>query len=263
MGNLVGVAGAHADLIFQGLGERGLFADLGLGHEENFAHSESSSKHVFAICVGTTRPQLSQTANMTDVQWFARDWRKEKGRTLESVAEDLGTSVGYLSDMEKGKRRHNSDWAERLAAIYEILPRDLYRHPDNAVAGVTTDSVPVVGYVSAGAELALYDQGQGPFDYVSPPRDSKPSTVAASVKGVSLGPLLDEAIIFYDDVRSPVTSDLHGKMCVVGLEDGRVVVKQLLPGDSGRFHLLSNSAEPPLFNEVVAWAAKVTDIRPR
>lgn len=129
--------------------------------------------------------------------------------------------------------------------------------------GHTSDSVPVVGYVSAGAELALYDQGQGPFDYVAPPRDSKPTTVAAAVRGSSLGPLLDEAIIFYDDVRSPVTPDLHGKMCVVGLEDGRVVVKQLMPGDSGRFHLISNSSEPPLFNETVAWAAKVTDIRPR
>ncbi len=164
---------------------------------------------------------------------------------------------------ENGNASFSFAKAQEYAVAYGVNAEWLYSGRGEADDGHTSESVPVVGYVSAGAELALYDQGQGPFDYVSPPRDSKPTTVAAAVRGSSLGPLLDEAIIFYDDVRSPVTPDLHGKMCVVGLEDGRVVVKQLMPGDSGRFHLISNSSEPPLFNEMVAWAAKVTDIRPR
>lgn len=164
---------------------------------------------------------------------------------------------------ENGNASFSFAKAQEYAVAYGVNAEWLYSGRGEADDGHTSESVPVVGYVSAGAELALYDQGQGPFDYVSPPRDSKPTTVAASVRGSSLGPLLDEAIIFYDDVRSPVTPDLHGKMCVVGLEDGRVVVKQLMPGDSGRFHLISNSSEPPLFNETVTWAAKVTDIRPR
>lgn len=189
-------------------------------------------------------------------------WRQERGLTLDQVGEALGMTGQNYGKIERGGVELRETYLEPLADLYGIPKSALMQIPGHGIAD-TTETVPVVGYVSAGAELALYDQGQGPFDYVSPPRDSKPSTVAASVKGVSLGPLLDEALIFYDDVRSPVTADLHGKMCVVGLEDGRVVVKQLMPGDSGRFHLLSNSSEPPLLNETVAWAAKVTDIRPR
>lgn len=189
-------------------------------------------------------------------------WRQERGLTLDQVGDALGMTGQNYGKIERGGVELRETYLEPLADLYGIAKTALMHAPGEDIVDAT-DTVPVVGYVSAGAELALYDQGQGPFDYVQPPRDSKPSTVAASVKGASLGPLLDQALIFYDDVRSPVTSDLHGKMCVVGLEDGRVVVKQLLPGDGGRFHLLSNSSEPPLFNETVSWAAKVTDIRPR
>lgn len=263
MGNFVSVACANSDAIFQRFGERRLFANLGLGHARYFAHSENIRKVDFAMCVGTPPRNLSQTANMSDVQWFARDWRKERGRTLESVAEELGTSVGYLSDMEKGKRRHNSDWAERLARVYAITAQDLYRHPDRAVAGVTTDSVPVVGLVGAGSVATLFAEGQGPLDYVEPPQNATPHTVALHVKGTSLGPAWDESIIYYDDVRSPVTPDLHGRLCVVGLPDGRVLVKILKAAGDGTFHLLSNSLEEPLLNEEVLWAARVKAAHPR
>ncbi len=263
MRDLVSIASAQADLVLESLGEDVLFADEDLSHAKNFAHSEKSHKPFFAICVGTNPRRLSQTANMTDAQWFARDWRKERGRTLESVADELGTSVGYLSDMEKGRRRHNSDWAERLARVYEIAAQDLYRHPDQAVAGVTTDSVPVVGLVGAGSVATLFAEGQGPLDYVEPPQNATPHTVALHVKGTSLGPAWDESIIYYDDVRSPVTPDLHGRLCVVGLPDGRVLVKILKAAGDGTFHLLSNSLEEPLLNEEVLWAARVKAAHPR
>lgn len=205
----------------------------------------------YAFCMDTPADRLK----------LARE--KAGYETAKAAAEAMGVAVATYIQHENGSRGIPATRAERYGRFFRVAPEWLLYRRGEVDDGLTTESVPVVGYVSAGAELALYDQGQGPFDYVSPPRDSKPTTVAAAVRGSSLGPLLDEAIIFYDDVRSPVTPDLHGKMCVVGLEDGRVVVKQLMPGDSGRFHLLSNSAEPPLFNETVAWAAKVTDIRPR
>lgn len=164
---------------------------------------------------------------------------------------------------ENGNAPFSFAKAQEYARAYGVNAEWLYSGAGDADDSVTSETVPVVGYVSAGAELALFDQGQGPFDYVLPPRDSKPTTVAARVQGTSLGPLFDEAIIFYDSVQSPITPALHGKLCVAGLEDGRVVVKQIMPGDGGRYHLLSNSAEPPIFNAELVWAARVTDLRPR
>lgn len=171
-----------------------------------------------------------------NLQRAAREGRRQgvSTRTITALAPVLETNIGWLLNGEGD--------------------------PDEAR---TTDSVAVVGYVSAGASLVRYGEGQGPFDYVAAPRHSTPSTVAAAVRGTSLGPAFDEAVVFYDDVRSPITPDLHGRLCVVGLADGRVLVKIVRPGEEGRYHLISNTAEEPLWNEEIAWAARVTDVRPR
>lgn len=124
-------------------------------------------------------------------------------------------------------------------------------------------SVAVVGFVGAGSVATLFSEGQGPFDEVEPPFNATPNTVALGIRGTSLGPAFDEGIVFYDDVRSPVTEDLHGRLCVVGLGDGRVLVKILRSAGDGTYHLFSNTVEEPLLNEIVAWAARVKDVRPR
>ena len=127
---------------------------------------------------------------------------------------------------------------------------------------VEARQVPLVGYVGAGDAAHYYDMGQGPFGYVDAPEGSGPHTVAGEVKGGSIGRFFDGWLIFWDDVHSPVTPDQHGELCVIGLPDGRVLVKWLQAARDGRFHLLSQS-EDPMFDQEVAWAAKVTNMRPR
>jgi hypothetical protein len=78
-----------------------------------------------------------------------------------------------------------------------------------------------------------------------------------------LGPLFSEWLVYYDDVRSPITSDLFGKLCVVGLPDGRILVKQVKPSKlDGAYHLMSQT-EGPLLDQEVLWAAKVKNMSPR
>lgn len=192
-----------------------------------------------------------------------KQWRQHRRLTLEQVGEALGMTGQNYGKIERGGVELRELYVSQLAELFGIDAADLMREPSDDPQHPTSETVPVVGYVSAGAALALFDEGQGPFDYVAPPIDAKPTTVAARVEGTSLGPLFDQAIIFYDSVQNEVTPDLHGRLCVAGLDDGRVVVKQIMPGEAGRYHLLSNSSEPPIFNAVVKWAARVTDVRPR
>lgn len=56
---------------------------------------------------------------------YLRQWRKHRGYTLERLAEMLDMSVGYLSDLEKGKRRYNQDHLEALATALQCSPADL------------------------------------------------------------------------------------------------------------------------------------------
>ncbi len=127
----------------------------------------------------------------------------------------------------------------------------------------TTDSVPVVGYVGAGAVAHYYASGQGGLDEVPAPQNATANTVAAEIRGESLGPLLDGWLVYWDEVRNPPTADMIGRLCVVGLPDDRVLVKQLKASSQpGRFHLISNN-EGPIFDAEIAWAALVKSMTPR
>lgn len=60
-------------------------------------------------------------------RWFLREWRKHRGYTQERLAEMIGTSKGYLSDLERGVRRWNQDLLEQLAEALSCAPADLLR----------------------------------------------------------------------------------------------------------------------------------------
>lgn len=124
-------------------------------------------------------------------------------------------------------------------------------------------TVPIVGYVKAGAEAVLYSEGQGPFGRVPAPEGSTASTVAAEIRGDSLGELFSEWLIYYDDVRSPVTPDLFNRLCVVGLPDGRILVKKIRPSKTPGFYHLDSNTEGTLTDQEVVWAARVKQMTPR
>lgn len=186
--------------------------------------------------------------------------RKALGWSQERLAQEAAMdSKGYISALEAGKRPiPPGRTLEALANALGVTVSDLIGRAD--AAGAT---VPVVGYVQAGAEAILFAEGQGPFDEVPAPHNATARTVALQSRGESLGPLLAEWLVYYDDVRSPITPDMYGQLCVLGLPDGRVVVKQLKPaGASGRFHLISQN-EGPMLDQEVVWGAVVTAMTPR
>lgn len=122
-------------------------------------------------------------------------------------------------------------------------------------------TVPLAGYVSAGAEAHFMPAGS--LGEVPAPDWASETTVAVEIRGESLGALFDKWLVFYDEVRRPVTSDLIGKLCVVGLDDGRVLIKKLQRSRSrGLFHLLSQT-EPPILDAAVEWAARVKSMMPQ
>jgi SOS-response transcriptional repressor LexA len=123
--------------------------------------------------------------------------------------------------------------------------------------------IPLVGYVGAGGQV-VYDEAQGPFGTAEmPPVKTPPQTVALKVRGDSMSPQLENDWTVYYDTRADKPSEsLTNKLCVIGLTDGRVLVKTLFPGHAkGTWDLHSKNAAP-LFDQPVLWAARVTFIAP-
>lgn len=171
----------------------------------------------------------------------------------------LGHENGF-----RGFKSHADRYARKFGVSLEWL---LTGRPPKARGGkaATPDraAVPLVGYVGAGGETRFPIGEQAELDRVAAPESSSEATVAVEIRGESLGAIFDRWLVYYDDVHRPVTADLIGRLCVVGLDDGRVLIKKIQRSRTrGLFHLLSNT-EAPLLDVAVEWAALVKIMTPR
>lgn len=181
------------------------------------------------------------------------------GSAVEAAAA-LGVEYPTYAAHENGSRKFDLETAAFYARKYKVSLDWL-----SAVKGATgpITEVPLVGHVGAGAEAHYYADTQGPLGMVPAPEDATAQTVAVEVRGESLGALFEHWLVYYDEVRAPVTPDMYGRLCVVGLLDGKVLVKQVKPSRTpGHFHLLSNT-EAPILDAEIVWAARVKSMVPR
>lgn len=211
---------------------------------------------------------------MSDPQLELKRWFHRK-TAPHGVKSALAAASGYTNtqisrmrnletDDPKKRQEIPLDMIEKAARFFDELPpgfEGMTAWVDSAQAVERT--VPLVGYVGAGAEAHFYAAGHGEIDRVPAPDGATPETVAVEIRGESLGALFEHWLVYYDEVRSPVTPDMYNRLCVVGLHDDRVLVKQIKPSKSpGLYHLLSNT-EGPILDVGIAWAARVKSMVPR
>lgn len=127
------------------------------------------------------------------------------------------------------------------------------------------NTVPIVGSVGAGSEAHFYQlANDAPGESIPAPEGASLDTVAVEIRGDSLGPAFDGWLAFYDDRKDGITSDLHGRLCIVGLDTGQVLIKLPRPARlKGRFHLFSNGLGEPILDAKVEWAARIIDMKPK
>ncbi len=191
--------------------------------------------------------------------------RKRAGFNTPTEAKDaFGWKSTYLSH-ENGTRGLRPRVAERYARAFHVRAEYIL-YGRGSLNGAQAPSqprktVPLVGFVSAGAETHFTAAGE--LGDVEAPAGSTESTVAVEMRGDSWGTFFDRWLVYYDEVRRPVTADLIGKPCVVGLEDGRVLVKRIQRSKTkGLFHLFSPAADP-IMDVAIEWAARVKNMVPR
>jgi len=124
--------------------------------------------------------------------------------------------------------------------------------------------VPVIGRVGANPDgVVLLATGQSTGDLVPVPPGGTDKAVALLVKGQSMQGLVDDGgLIYFEDQRTPPTSDMLGHVVVVETDTEEVLVKRLLRGSrAGRFDLES-IAGPTRHDCRLRWAAHITAIIP-
>jgi hypothetical protein len=196
---------------------------------------------------------------------------KAVGKTAAGASKEAGLSSSAIYNLQRGAKGKiatkggNASTFAALAPILETTPTWLMtgEGPESADSTNPNGAVRLVGYVGAGAETHFYAVSQGDFDEVPAPEGATGDTRAVEIRGSSLGSMFDRWLVFYDDVRRPVTPDLIGRLCVVGLPDDRVLIKQICASKRrGRYRLLSER-EPPIEDAQIEWAARVKHMVPR
>src|SRR5690606_38519983 len=64
------------------------------------------------------------------------DIRKAKGWTQQQLADAIGTTINTLGKLERGTRRLNQDWVDRIAVALDVSPGAIF---GNTVSVSTND----------------------------------------------------------------------------------------------------------------------------
>jgi len=202
-----------------------------------------------------------------------RTARTAAGKTQKEVAKLFGIDRVNVTQWEGDTTRPDPDKLPRLAKFLGVSLDWLLKNegvgpglsgapvlnPKGHIAGLY---VPLVGYVGANSKAHFYAVAQQYLGKVPAIDGATDKTVAVEIWGDSLGEVFNNWLAYYDDVRRPVTPDLHRALCVVGLPDERILIKKLHPTQTpGLYDLLS--ADDPIEGVRVDWAAKVKALTPR
>ena len=83
---------------------------------------------------------------------------KDRGFTREQLAEKVGCHPITISKLISGKMKLTEDWMRRLSVALSARPVELMSADET---GEQSNSVPILGYIGAGAEILPEFEQQG------------------------------------------------------------------------------------------------------
>lgn len=251
------------------MGKLGLgYLEYGITNVSDWEHSQDMPLRIRNVNPQNAAANLQYRDTMSHsdpamggktLQQILRELLALHGDKQAELADKLGATQPQVSRWLKGTepRHGNVGKILALARYHNIVPSNVY----NLTHGQETFGVDVVGYVGAGGQVA-FSEGQGPFEQAPAPPNVTPTMVALRVRGDSMVPMIGDGWLVYYDRHDTGPEIATGKPYVVGLADGRVLVKKLAPGRRpGCYDLYSVNAEPML-DQPVTWMARVKAIVP-
>jgi phage repressor protein C with HTH and peptisase S24 domain len=194
-----------------------------------------------------------------------RHARLEAGyETAAAAAEAFGWNRNTYASNENGNAPFSYRRAKDYAAAFGVRAEWLYDASGSMRAAAALGMVPVIGKVGADPEGAvLYATGQEAGDLAPIPPGGTDRAVALHVAGHSMRGVADDgALIYFEDQRTPPSSDMLGQVVVVETDTEEVLVKRLLRGSAPGLYDLESVAGPTRRDARIRWAAHITAIVP-
>lgn len=191
-------------------------------------------------------------------------WARERHgiyKTPTEAAKAFGWTISTYLGHENGDRNPSRAAAKRYGRAYRVRWEWILEGEGSPTAKAA--EAPIMGEVSGLSAIVFYPKEKVRDTSELPPGGGT-TTVAVQVCEGSMRGIADANwLIFFDHEHRPPSPDLVGKLCVVEIEKGEVLLRTLQPGrKKGRYDLESPSF-PTLRDRRVVWAARVTWIKPR
>lgn len=166
---------------------------------------------------------------------------KLRGVTQEEIANVLGLQQNQISKMVRGVRDITALEAAAAAQFLNIpMPGE-------------SNSLQVMGYVGAGAEVLPIDDGD-PLAVVEVDFPVPRGSVAAIVRGDSMYPIFEDGdLVAYGGDPLPPEKAI-GSTCVVQLADGRMLIKKVRRGTQPGLYTLTSANAPDIEDVPLEWA---------
>lgn len=180
--------------------------------------------------------------------------RERAGLTQDELAKLAGTSQPQVNRLETAERELTVPWAKRFAPHLGVTPAEII-FPE----GRKPFTLNIVGRVGASTDgRVVHESDQGPFGEIQAPIGARGTEAVVEVDGHSMGIYApDGSLILYEKREDPPQDNMLGEICVVGLPDGRVLVKRLLRGSRRGLFDLESIVGDTIRDQVVSWAAVV------
>jgi hypothetical protein len=155
---------------------------------------------------------------------------------------------------EAGRRGFDAQWAQRYGRAFGVPPEYLQfgRGPSKL------RRLDVISFVGAGAEVFPIESV---LERIEPPPGCPDGAFALVVRGDSMTPVYNDRDILIALWQPDARALLYAR-CIVDLEDGRRMVKQLAPGSTpSTFSLISHNAAP-IQDVAIVRAARIIWVKP-
>jgi transcriptional regulator with XRE-family HTH domain len=180
-------------------------------------------------------------------------------KTPTEAARAFGWTVSTYLGHENGDRVPSRAAAKRYARAYRVRWEWLL---DNEGSATAAPVARIVGKVDAGGKVSFY-----PDEKVRDCQEGPPHVGVATVAleaGAELRGVAEAGwLYFFDDEERPPGPQIVGKLCVVEIEGGDTLIRVVQPGRRRGRYDLESSAGPTLRDQKLAWAGRITWIKPR
>ena len=197
-----------------------------------------------------------------NTRWF-NAVLSERGLSQRELSRRLGLDESAMSLTLRGQRQMKMPEAVDIAKMLGVPLTDVLVNAGIELNDSGVRLAPVVGYMDGDGEAHIDWKAKG-AERVSVPAELPDDTVALIAKPHS-GPLaLMDGWIFFLEPPAPPSSEIIGRYCVVGLQNGISLLRFIRRGyKPGTYNLLSAAAGGVgVENATLEWASPILMIRP-